>query len=102
MNQEITPEKWRSSIPLDKIVMPDICSSLSGCTPPNKHCPECSHAYYEGNAVVNGKDNLFEFNPQYGPFFRNKDGSLRKRQPTEKNPVWREFAKWHDSLFCRA
>jgi hypothetical protein len=95
------PENGSSSVHLDKIVMPDICSSLSGCTAPNKHCPKCSHAYYTGSVYVGGKENLFEFSPQYGPFFRNKDGKLRKRQPTEKNPVWREFAKWHDSLFGR-
>ena len=76
---------------------PDICTSLS-CTAPKKHCCECSHAYYEKTLIVNGKKNFMEFNPMFGPLFLNENGEPRKRQPTERNPVWREFEKWYQGI----
>jgi len=84
---------------VERVFMPDICSSMSGCSPPQKHCKECSHSYHFGSIVVNGKEHKFEFNPQYGVMFLKKDGEPRKRQPLEKNPVWDEFSRWHDEKF---
>jgi len=78
---------------------PDICSSLSGCAPPQDHCRECSHAYWQVEVVVNGKTNRFEFNPQFGPIFMNCNWDPLKRQPCEKNPVRDEFEKWHNKKF---
>jgi hypothetical protein len=78
---------------------PDICSSLSGCTPPKDHCRECSHAYYRVYVLVNGKTNRFEFNPQHGPIFMNCNWEELKRQPSDKNPVWDAFELWYDKTF---
>jgi len=81
------------------MLKPDFCTSLNGCIPPNKHCRDCSHAVWFGEVEVIGKKHLFQFNPQYGVTFVTKSGEPRVRQPSEKNPVWEAWGKWHDEFF---
>lgn len=49
----------------------------------------------EGSAVVNGITWRWEFHEYCGPFFMRKDGSERKRVPSEHHPVWAAFGAWH-------
>ena len=81
-------------------LMPDICNSMSDCTPPKDYCCECSHAQYRVELLVNHRTNRFEFNPQFGPIFMSSKWEPLKRQPTDKNPVWDAFEKWYDEKFA--
>ena len=54
----------------------------------------CSHAEWVDILEVNGIKYPFEFTTRFGPVFLTKDGSVKKRQPSEKHPVWKEFEKW--------
>jgi hypothetical protein len=80
-------------------MQPDICTSLSGCAPPQEHCPNCSHAFFNGELYVNGIRWPFEFNPQFGVTFKTAMGGELKTQPSEPHPVWAAFGKWHDDKF---
>jgi hypothetical protein len=64
------------------------------CSPPQRYCRECSHAGFDGAAVVNGKRWAWEFSPRFGPLYLRKDGEPMERQPSEKHPVWDAFDKW--------
>jgi len=81
-----------------KEINPDLCTSLSSCQG-GDYCRECSHSLFFGEVFVNDKKWTFEFSPQFGPMFTNKDGEPKKVQPAEKNPVWDEFQKWYDKKF---
>jgi hypothetical protein len=72
---------------------PDYCTSIC-CRGNDSYCKDCSHALWYGSATVNGKLWHWEFNPRFGPVFLTKDGSVKKRQSSEKHPVWKEFEKW--------
>lgn len=80
------------------MIEPDDCTSLH-CSPPNKHCPECSHAIFYGEVVSKGRVHKFEFSPQFGVQFLTKKGDARAMQPAEKNPIWDEFEKWQKDKF---
>jgi len=81
---------------------PDICTSLY-CSPPNQHCPDCSHAIYHGEVVSQDRTYRFEFSPQFGVTFLTVMGTHRQVQPAENNPVWDKFEKWRKGKFqCQA
>lgn len=81
------------------MITPDDCTS-SLCDPPNKHCPDCSHAYFYGELDIPGRFRRFEFNPYGGVCFLGKAGDRLKVQPGEKNKkVWDAWGKWYDEKF---
>jgi len=47
-----------------------------------------------GEAMVNGRMWRWDFHNHLGPTFLKKNHDFRKKQPSEKCPVWREFYKW--------
>ena len=47
-----------------------------------------------GEATVNGRKWRWDYTNWGGPIFLNKDGSDRKRTPSERHPVWNAFARW--------
>jgi len=79
--------------PMADKLTPDHCSSIM-CSPPHNYCGECSHASFNGSAVVAGRKWRWEFLPRFGPLYLRADGEPMKRQPGEKHPVWDSFQKW--------
>lgn len=88
---------------MPKKLKPEICTSLSGCTPPQDHCRDCSHAIFTAELVARGRKYPLEFNPQHGPDF----GKAGKKKvggwcPGRSHPVWDAFGKWFAKKFASA
>jgi len=84
---------------LERLVMPDECTSLSGCQG-GSHCMHCSHALYFGEVYARGRRWPFEFSPLFGVFFtRTSDGEPKALQPSPEHPVWDAWGEWHKSKF---
>lgn len=82
---------------------PEICTSMSGCKPPQDHCRECSHAIFTAMLEARGRKHLVEFNPQHGPEFGRAGESKVDSGwfPSRNHPVWYAFGKWFAKRFSK-
>lgn len=83
------------------IVRPNICTSLQ-CSPPKRHCRDCSHAIYTGRAEIDGRVYRWEHSPQFGPLFSRSRSGECDWSPHARHKVWQVFQEWHDRKFGRA
>jgi len=77
---------------------PSICTSAH-CSPPQKHCPQCSHAIYKGRVTVKGKVYRFEFTPMWGPMVWAKCKDDYDWTPNARHPFWNAFQMWYERNF---
>ena len=81
-----------------KTVKPTICTSFSGCTPPQDYCIQCSHAIYAGRGRgKSGRWYRWEHGPMWGPMFWRK-GKF-DWIPHFRHEAWKAFGMWHDRKF---
>lgn len=73
-------------------LLPHICTGGHGCVPPKPYCIECSHAWFNGKAEVNGEKYAWAFNSWYGPEFTEK--GVGTVVPEEDEEIWDAFEKW--------
>lgn len=80
---------------------PEICTSGSGCEPPQEHCRECSHAVFVARMKAGGRIYRLEYSPRFGPEF-GRAGQKKvdtRWLPRSGHPVWKAFAEWHKRKF---
>ena len=92
---EKNKNKKVSSGKIDRVVIPNLCTSLNNCN--GDYCNDCSHRQIFGQDKVGNRVYRWSFNPRFGPLFLKADNSTPlKNQPSEKHPVWDYFTKWHE------
>lgn len=84
---------------MSKPIAPDICSSFHCTSYPCDYCRKCSHAYFNGSAVIDGRKYRWEFNPRFGPSFSSRLGGECEWVPNSRHKVWKAFEKWHSKKF---
>ncbi len=86
-----------------KKLKPEICTSMSGCRPPQDHCRECSHAIFTAILNARGRKYALEFNPQHGPDFGRAGQKYTDTgwTPGPEHPVWPAFWNWFAKKFSK-
>jgi hypothetical protein len=77
-----------------------VCTSIRCRDYDCDYCPKCSHAIYQGQALINGLEYAWEYNPYHGPLFACKAIGKADWLPGAGHPVWKAFGKWHTRHFC--